>query len=250
LLGHRFLDGEKIEAGPLDDLAERRVVLVLAVAEMADIPRRERRRGGGQRDDEKQRDRVEAGTYPGGAARREADGPQQRTKRDRQRTAAGFGSQVLDRGRLRSSYPAVPGNSTQWPDSQLAILPNADFEPSTAAARRLPAARRDALHSNTELRFSVRHDLDQRRLERAGGRRHALDGMDAEPEPNRLAKARASRRAAGVRPGHVCRPLRARRDVPDARSPGRRGDPRARRRLLRRARRLAGGHLPVESRGL
>src|SRR5690606_38200664 len=98
LLGHRFLDGEKIEAGPLDDLAERRVVLVLAVAEMADIPRRERRRGGGQRDDEKQRDRVEAGTYPGGAARREADGSQRRTKRDRQRTAAGFGSQVLDLG--------------------------------------------------------------------------------------------------------------------------------------------------------
>src|SRR5690606_4144242 len=49
------------------------------------------------------------------------------------------------------------------------------------------ASSTDELHSSDESP-EVCHDFDQRRLERDSPRRHALDGMDAEPEPDRMGK--------------------------------------------------------------
>ena len=89
---------------------------------------------------------------------------------------------------------------------------------------------------------------DQRRPRRARRRRYGRDGLDAEPERYGVAQARASRRPRRVGASDVGRALPAALDVSRARASGRRRDPRARGRVLRRARRLAGRHLSLEPR--
>ena len=65
-----------------------------------------------------------------------------------------------------------------------------------------------------------------------------------------MAQARAPRRPRRVGASDVGRALRAALDVSRARASGRRRDPRAGGRVLRRARRLAGRHLSLEPRRL